>query len=237
MLNGSDCFGENGFDFAEVIRVDHWKQERVDLMCLELLQRILRKNTELFQEMEDTLYRYCDIYRELKKRDDEVKISYRAQAFTELLGYGVILADDEEYEWSVQINSRGGSQELITFGRWTTARMEGLEKNLFADGLKLAIVYRRFLTMLDDKEIDLTSLTEVKNDLIEKMSDKQIDQLVDSKVGMMEQAIEQYDDLFGSAKDPVDEMMERYKLDDSAIDEVEQIAKFYEVVKETSKNL
>ncbi|MDO4322286.1 MAG: tubulin-like doman-containing protein [Lachnospiraceae bacterium] len=232
VLTGSPFFGEAGFDFSEIIRLEHWTQERINRTHDSYMRRILRKNTYLYQQLEYTLYRYYEVRRALEEIESVYAATYQAQTFAELFAYGVVNADEDEYEWTVRINTRGGNIEIMTFGRKTTAKMGGFEKGLLGDGLKLAIVYNRFRELLDRQEIKMDELTELKNDLIDTMTDKELDQMIDARVGILQKSLESYTSLYGRAKDPIDAMLEAYKLDDDMIDPAEQVQKFYEAVQE-----
>ena len=68
-IEGSPFFGENGFDFTEAVAEKHWTQEQVDRERKAYLMRMMRKLTGLYQDMEDTLFKYYPIEYELQKRE------------------------------------------------------------------------------------------------------------------------------------------------------------------------
>lgn len=105
------------------------------------MKRIMRKNTALYMELEETLYRYYDIRKALETKEK----GYQAYVLTELYLFDCIVVDEDEEQWDVRIDPDGGIRNIITLD-WLT-KMTGLnafETGLCEDELIWPIVYNRF---------------------------------------------------------------------------------------------
>lgn len=231
MLNGS-AFFMNPFDFTEILNAEHWNEARVTQEHLAYAERILRKSTYLYQQMQDTIYRYYPVANELMEQESDLMQNYQSELFCELFLYGVINPEDEGYEWNVKVTARGGMQQIMSFGRTTRSKFGKMEKGLYNDKLILPLVYEKFRAM----ELDLQKLSEVKEEILDNMKEKDLDALVDDRIEQLQQAYDVYMELFGDAKDPVDELMEKYMLDDQEVEKAEQICKFYNAMKDVIKS-
>lgn len=69
MLYNSVAFGSSGFDFNEIIRREHWDHVAIERTHRDYMKRIMRKATGLYQELEDTLYKFYDIEKNLSSRE------------------------------------------------------------------------------------------------------------------------------------------------------------------------
>ena len=67
-LTGSPVF-ESDFDFNAIIQLQHWDDARVEQEHRSYMKRIMRKNTALYMELEETLYRYYDIRKALEEKE------------------------------------------------------------------------------------------------------------------------------------------------------------------------
>lgn len=72
-IKDNPFFGRDGFDFTEAVVEKHWTQEQVDRERKAYLMRMMRKLTGLYQDMEDTLFKYYPIEYELQKREKSSK--------------------------------------------------------------------------------------------------------------------------------------------------------------------
>ena len=68
VLNGSPVF-ESDFDFNTIIQLQYWGDARVEQEHRNYMKRIMRKNTALYMELEETLYRYYDIRKALEEKE------------------------------------------------------------------------------------------------------------------------------------------------------------------------
>lgn len=68
VLTGSSLF-ESAFDFNAIIQLQHWDDARVEQEHRSYMKRIMRKNTALYMELEETLYHYYDIRMALEEKE------------------------------------------------------------------------------------------------------------------------------------------------------------------------
>ena len=68
VLTGSPLF-ESAFDFNAIIQLQHWDDARVEQEHRSYMKRIMRKNTALYMELEETLYHYYDIRMALEEKE------------------------------------------------------------------------------------------------------------------------------------------------------------------------
>ena len=227
VLTGSQIFDygpkhQSGFDFTKIIQLQHWNELRVEQEHRNYMKRIMRKNTALYMELEETLYRYYDVRKALEVKEK----GYQAYALTELYLFGSIVVDEDEEQWDVRIDPDGGIRNIITLD-WLT-RMTGLnafETGLCEDEMIWPIIYKRFKELgLKMEELDQVRLAYVK-----KMSlqDPQgFRQMVVSRMEKLQKAYEAYHAAFGSKPDPAAEIAKKYNLganDAEAIADMKQV--------------
>ena len=68
VLTGSPLF-ESAFDFNAIIQLQNWDDAMVEQEHRRYMKRIMRKNTALYMELEETLYRYYDIRMALEEKE------------------------------------------------------------------------------------------------------------------------------------------------------------------------
>ena len=68
VLTGSPVFGEF-FGLNAIIQLQHWDDARIEQEHQSYMKRIMRKNTALYMELEETLYRYYDIRKALEEKE------------------------------------------------------------------------------------------------------------------------------------------------------------------------
>ena len=238
-LRNSPAFGEEGFDFSEIIRLEHWSDERVKKTLTSYMKRIMRKATSLYQDMEDTLYRFYDIEQELKEREaglvgkiEEEDKKKKVRAFIDFFANGVVNPDEEQYTWAVATNLKGASVELVSFSRKFKMLVDSFRKGLLADNMKLPIVFEKYLEMLDEESINEEDMGAMKIDVIESLSDKQFDMLMEERISILKAELEAFKEIVGRAKDPVDAVMEKYELKDEEIDAAEMVVRLFKAIEE-----
>ena len=143
ILTGS-MFFELPFDFTEIIATEGWTDERITKEHRAYMKRIMRKNTYLYKELEETLSRYCEIIKEWDAKQAVKQQGRQVQAFCEFYLYGVINCDEKQYEWLVLVNKRGGNLPILTFSRLIRAKFNEFDKKLYGDNLLLSIVERKY---------------------------------------------------------------------------------------------
>ena len=238
-LRNSPAFGEEGFDFSEIIQLEHWQDERVKQEATSYMKRIMRKATGLYQDMEDTLYRFFDIEKELEEKEGglvelqkEKENKDKVRKFIDFFANGVVNPDEEQYTWAVATNLKGASVELVSFSRKFKMLMDGFRKGIMADSMKLPIVYEKYLEMLDDESINEQDMDEMKVDVIESLSDKQFDTLLGERIEILKTELEAYKEVVGRAKDAVDAVMEKYELPDEEMSAAELVVNLYKAIEE-----
>lgn len=208
VLTGSQIFDGPGFDFTTIIQLQHWNELRVGQEHRNYMKRIMRKNTALYMELEETLYRYYDIRKALEAKEK----GYQAYVLTELYLFGCIVVDEDEEQWDVRIDPDGGIQNIITLD-WLT-KMTGLnafETGLCEDGLIWPIVYNRFKELgLKMDELDQVRLAYVKK--AGQQDPQGFRQMVTGRMEKLQKAYEAYHAAFGSKADPAAEIVKKYNL-------------------------
>ena len=241
MLYNSEAFGDSGFDFNEIIKREQWDQMVVDRTHRAYMKRILRKATGLYQDMEDTLYRYYEVEKILTDKEKPLAEGVRRQRFVEYLANGLVMTDEDQYEWTIlTAEGRSGSQEedLITFGRRTKMLLADFDKKLLQDGLLLSIVYRKYCELVEDKTLDDESLDELREKHITGMSEKEFDKLMDERIELLQNALDSYNKICGgSKKDPVDQFMDYYQYDDDMYDQSNEVCQLFETIKDVLPKL
>ena len=241
MLYNSEAFGAGGFDFNEIIQREQWNQMVIDRTHLAYMKRIMRKATGLYQEMEDTLYKFYAVEKELKGKEGPLVMAARRQKFVEYLANGLVMTDEDQYEWTIlTAEGRTGTQEedLITFGRRTKMLLPDFDKKLLADGLQLAIIYRKYSELIEDKTLDEASLDELRQKHVTSMSEKEFDKLMDERIELLQNAVDSYSDICSDTqKDPVKQLMDYYHLDEDMVEQSEEVCKLFETIKEVRPTL
>lgn len=241
MLYNSEAFGAGGFDFNEIIQREQWNQMVIDRTHLAYMKRIMRKATGLYQEMEDTLYKFYAVEKELKGKEGPLVMAARRQKFVEYLANGLVMTDEDQYEWTIlTAEGRTGTQEedLITFGRRTKMLLPDFDKKLLADGLQLAIIYRKYSELIEDKTLDEASLDELREKHVTSMSEKEFDKLMDERIELLQSAVDSYSKICSNTKkDPVDQFMDYYQLDDDMVEQSDEVCQLFETIKEVLPTL
>ena len=243
-LQNSPAFGPEGFDFSGIIRLDHWSEDRITKTHRAYMKRIMRKATNLYQTMEDTLYRYLEVEEALKELEIPVRqkmvleaAKNRPRKFIDFIIGGVVNPDEEQYEWTVQTSVRGATVDLITFSRRFKFTRDVFQKHLLTDGFKLFFIYDKYLELLEDGILEEDALENVRIALSEKMSDKQFNQLLDARLPILEEELAAFTAKFGKEEDPVDAIMDAYELEDSDFEAARRLADLYRAVSKALKDL
>lgn len=231
-LKDSDFFGAGGFDFSQIIALEHWEQARIDREHKAYMMRIMRKSTALYQDMEDTLWRFYPVEYELEEKELDAMRLQAYRNFAEFYLYGVVNSDEDQYEWTVRIDAGGSDENLISFSRRRISTMDGMSRNLLREGLKLKIVYDAFKDVKGEMELSDGRLKEIQDKVSAKLSEKDFDTLVDTRLEYLQKEYEIYRDKYGKEKDPLDAIMEAYKIEDDDIEYAQRIVDLYDVIGE-----
>ncbi|MCB7341849.1 tubulin-like doman-containing protein [Blautia obeum] len=233
ILTGS-MFFEQPFDFTEIIAKENWTDERITKEHRAYMKRIMRKNTYLYKELEKTLSGYCEIIKEWDAKQAVKQQGRQAQIFCELYLYNVINCDEKQYDWSVLVNKRGGNLSILTFSRLAKAGFNEFDKKLCGDDLLLPIVYKKFCEMLKENTITLELMEDIKANIMETVSEKEFDEMVDERLEVLNGELQRYQSVLTS-KDPVDDLLVRYKFDNDMLKEADFTCKFYEVAQSVAE--
>ena len=228
-LYGCPSFGPEGFDFSEVAPLADWPEDRITETHRSLMKRILRRATGLYQTLEDTLYRYYEVETALRERDKLLTKGKTAERFVTFYLSGVINPDDDLYEWTVQTGPDAAT-DLITFSRRFRASMDDLQRKLFGDGLRLAIVYDRYCAMLDDGIVTEESLGRIRDAVSMKMSDREYDRMLDERLAVLAEEMKAFTDRLGGDEIRTETILEGYEQDKRRSLAAERIACLYQAV-------
>ena len=95
---------ERPFDFS-VARQSGMNNDQIEEQSLIYMKRILRKNTELFLELRETLCRYYEIVKVLELREKDQKYRYQVEKFIRYYQYGVVVYSEKDMTWRYMINN------------------------------------------------------------------------------------------------------------------------------------
>ncbi len=227
VLTGSEVF-ENDFDFTQAIAVKHWNELQVEREHQNYMKRIMRKNTTLYMEFEETLYRYYEIRKELEKKEK----GYQAYALGELYLFGCIMVNENEEQWDVRTDLDGGIQNIVTLNLATRmAKLNAFEKGLWKDGLLWPIVYSRF------KELGLKmeKLDQVREAYIVELGEKnpeELQQMLEDRVQKLQKVCDTYNEKFGSKSHPDEEIVKQYNLSANDAEAVMEMIQMYQSLME-----
>lgn len=233
-LRNSEAFGSDGFDFREIQRNENWSDERIESTHRSYMKRIMRKAVGLYQELEDTLYRFCDIELALVERDKSVeekkaqdRKKNRVRNFAKGIMYGVIETPDNGNTWNISLNKNNSPLEIVYFSRRLRMGFDTFESAAYANSLKLLLVYKGYLKMIEKGQLGEKSFELALSRMQETMSDKAFDKLLDRTIPILEKECHYFRELVGSSRDETDALMNALGLDDSQFDATEDAVMFY----------
>lgn len=223
VLTGSQVF-ENDFDFNTIISLQHWNELQVEQEHRSYMKRIMRKNTALYMELEETLYRYYDIRKALEEKEK----GYQAYILGELYLYGCIVVDEDEEQWDVRIDPEGGIQNIVVLD-WMTkvTGLDSFETGLCEDGFIWPIIYNRFKALgLKMEDLEQVRVAYVKT--VGKQEPQEFRQMVVNRIEKMQKAFEMYQKAFGSKPDPAAEIAKKYNLGANEAEVVADMVQMYQ---------
>ncbi|MCI5900328.1 MAG: zinc ribbon domain-containing protein [Lachnospiraceae bacterium] len=158
-LFGSGVF-EKALDFSEARRAG-MNTAQIEAKSIEYMKRILRKNTDLFQEMRETLFRYYEIVRCLELREKDQKYLYQTEKFIRYYQYGLL--SDAGDVWRYETDSSGKTKLLCRFDAAAEMNYSPMEKKLVKDGWKILLAFKKFTT-LDFDQLERTANEKQRNE-------------------------------------------------------------------------
>lgn len=233
ILTGS-AFFEDGFDFTQIIAVAGWKEAQVAKEHRAYMKRIMRKNTWLYKELEETIRRYKEIIKVLEEKWETEQRNKKAKIFCELYLYHVINCENKIL-WTVKGDRRNNTKEIIQLNAKAKARMSGFDEKLNKDNLIIPIVYRKFCEMLGQKAITMEALENMKESVLSTVDDEEFEEMLQERLEGLKGEVQKYIDIIDT-RNPIKDMRERYGLDKGMSNEIEDICEFYEVAQNTIEN-
>ena len=236
-LSDSPFFGPDGFNFTAKANLAHWTEDQADRQAELYMMRILRKATELYQEMEDTMYRFYPVEYALEEKEKEKKAQYEKEEkekkaqyenFADWVLHGVITCDENGTHWSVRTTP--DEVKLMTFSPKDVALMDKDQKRLLEDGLRLKLVYDSFTALRQEKRLTDDKMANIKVAVIKALSDEQFDQMLAKNIAFVQQELDKYNEKYGNTKDPLAAIMKAYEADNSQLDRMQEIVDFYTAV-------
>lgn len=127
LLTDSGRFGEP-YNFLQARTSGDGKtREIIEDISKQYMKRILRKNTELFLELRETLCRYYEIVKDLEIREQEYWYAYQVEQFARYYGFGIIM--EEEGKWFALTDDTGNRQAFCSFTYKRPMRITVLKRN------------------------------------------------------------------------------------------------------------
>ena len=148
-LFGSGMF-ERPFDFS-VARQSGMNNDQIEEQSLIYMKRILRKNTELFLELRETLCRYYEIVKVLELREKDQKYRYQVEKFIRYYQYGVVVYSEKDMTWRYMINNEGSIKTLCRFDTIAETNYTPIEKKLAQMNWKILMAFKKFTNLNFDE--------------------------------------------------------------------------------------
>ena len=230
VLEDSPFFGQP-FHLTEKAKVSHWTDEKIVQTHRAYMMRIMRKNVFLYQELEQTLYRYAELVSQMQEEEKKYADLIHARLFCEFYLNGVIVRSKSASgtEWKAMINERGGNQRIVLVDQFYQITMDDLNKGFVSDKMDMPIVFREFSRLVKEGKFDLDQMSELKNVFLTRLHDqgKDLGEVLRPRIERTERNLEQYQSVYKGIPDPASEMLERYKVPASMREEAEKIVKFF----------
>ena len=231
-MNGTGYFDKNGFDFTQIIKNERWGQEKIDETHKLYMMRIMRKCTELYQEMEDTLWRFYPIEQELEERETSNKEAAFMKAFLDQFIYGVIKADEKKMNWSILADADRKPDSLVAYNIKVTAKFSDIEKKMNSDGFRLMLTFDRYLNYLMKKGLSIKKLQDVKDTLLDNLDIDVITENAKKNMAIIEGEVSSYKKNYGNEDDPLAAVKKQYGLPMEKLELAERIVNFYSLAEE-----
>ena len=139
------------FDFSDA-RENRMTVSQIEAQSIIYMKRILRKNTELFLKLRETLCRYYDIVKILEFREKDQKYKYQVDKFIRYYQYGVVYSEGDAV-WRYMSNNKGNTRTLCKFDTVASWDYSSIEKKLVQKNWKILIAFKDF-TDLNFDELD-----------------------------------------------------------------------------------
>ena len=148
-LFGSGMFAEP-FDFS-VARQSGMNSDQIEAQSIIYMKRILRKNTELFLELRETLCRYYEIVKTLELREKDQQYRYQVEKFIRYYQYGVVVYSEKNMTWRYMINNEGSMKTLCRFDIIAETNYTPIERKFSQMNWKILMAFKKFTALNFDE--------------------------------------------------------------------------------------
>ena len=188
LLSGSGYF-ERPFDFTRARNAGSGKTVAViEDISLKYMKRILRRNTELFLELRDTLNRYYPIYQTMKEKVRGTETDIKINNFIRYFEYGLIT--EENNVWYLALNSSGTSRKpFCKFTDLDTLDYTPFERKLKADWKIILAIHKL-------KREDFRTLYTLLRELLKDMPQEELEQLKEKNIRKLLPVYDQIEEEF-----------------------------------------
>ena len=183
ILFGSGMF-EKPFDFSDA-RLRGMNSDQIEAQSIIYMKRILRKNTELFLELRETLCRYYEIEKALELREKEYRYKFQVDKFIQCYRYGIVFYSKEDNMWRYLTDAKGNTKILCRSDITANINYTSLEKRLVKMGWEIFLVFRKFTELNFDelekvlRQKQINNIQE-ENDVLLKEKDKELRKLAEN---------------------------------------------------------
>ena len=183
ILSDSGIFA-GPFDFSNA-RQCGMSSDEIEKQSIVYMKRILRKNTELFLELRETLCRYYEIEKALELREKEYRYKFQVDKFIQCYRYGIVFYSKEDNMWRYLTDAKGNTKILCRSDITANKNYTSLEKRLVKMGWEIFLVFRKFTELNFDelekvlRQKQISNLQE-GNDVLLKEKDKELRKLAEN---------------------------------------------------------
>ena len=161
-LSDSGIFAEP-FDFSNA-RQCGMSSTEIEKQSIVYMKRILRKNTELFLELRETLCRYYEIKKALELREEDQRYKYQVKHFIRYYQYGVVVYSEKDMTWRYMINNEGRMKTLCRFDRIAEINYTPIEKKFSQMNWKILMAFKTFTALNFDELERIAKEKEISED-------------------------------------------------------------------------
>ena len=138
------------YDFSTA-RQNGMNSDQIEAQSIIYMKRILRKNTELFLELRETLCRYYEIVTTLEAREEDQKYRYQVEKFIRYYQYDVVVYSKKDAVWRYMINNEGKMRTLCRFDRIAETNYTPIEKRLAQMDWEILMAFKKFTDLNFDE--------------------------------------------------------------------------------------
>ena len=151
------------FDFSTA-RQSGMNSDQIEAQSIIYMKRILRKNTELFLELRETLCRYYEIVTTLEAREEDQKYGYQVEKFIRYYQYGIVIYSEKDAAWRYMVNNEGRMKTLCRFDRMAETNYTPIEKKLAQMDWEILMAFKKFTDLNFDELERIAREKEISGD-------------------------------------------------------------------------